>query len=72
MVYSLLGQPGNCPLSDTFLTLLCVCKPENRVESEEMGCRLNDIKILVLEEEKIGEPFIPNIYRQSTVARHIY
>lgn len=37
-----------------------------------MGCSLNDTKILVLEEEKIGEQFTPNIYRQSTVARHVY
>lgn len=59
------------PLSDTFPTLLCVCKPENEVKSEQAGCSLIDIKILVLEEERTGEQFTPNIDHKSTVVRHV-
>lgn len=37
------------------------------MKSEQTGCSLIDIKILVLEEERTGEQFTPNIDRKSTV-----
>lgn len=41
------------------------------MKSEQTGCSLIDIKILVLEEARTGEQFIPNIDCKSTVVRYV-
>ena len=75
-------SPGSCPglkvgtklLSPRAAPLLFsfVCNPQNWVRRVLMGYSLNETTILVLEEKRTGEQFIPNIYYAFTMGQIHY